>query len=61
MRVAQDRVAHLRIHYRRDDLAAMLQHALPEAYRRGEIVALYALVCAFWGILMYAAAQFALP
>ena len=61
MRLAHDRVAHLETHYRHGDLVAAIQQLLPLLNKRAELVTLYVLVCAFWGLLLYAAAQFALP
>lgn len=61
MPIPHSRVAQASVHYRRDDLTAMLDLALPRIWSRVEAVSLWLLVAAFWGFIIYAALVYALP
>ena len=60
MRPSHSKVARLEVQYRRDDLAALLERALPHVGSRAELAASYVLVCAFWALIIYTAVAFAL-
>lgn len=55
MRVTQGRAAHLDAHYRRDDLVAVVERALPSLGKHAETAALYLILCLFWGLVLYTA------
>lgn len=54
------RAARIEVRYARDDLIAMLEHALPFAGERVQQILYFALPCLLWGLVIYAAASFAL-
>lgn len=55
------KTAHLLNRHVRDDFVAVLVQLAPAGERYGEALGLYLLVCAFWGLVVYAAVAFALP
>lgn len=61
MRLSNYRAGRLEERYQRDAFVALVQHILPEISSRLESTGLFVLVCMFWGLLLYAAVQYALP
>jgi hypothetical protein len=61
MRLSNDRVSRLEERYPRDAFVAVVQQVLPEISSRLEVMGVYLLICMFWGLLLYAAIQYALP
>jgi len=55
MRPTHDRAAHLEVRYRREELVPAVDHILSYLSRHAETVGLYVAVCAFWGLIAYAA------
>jgi hypothetical protein len=55
MRVTQVRVAHLEDHYRREQLVSLIERALPVVGKHAEVIALYVILCLFWGLILYTA------
>jgi hypothetical protein len=49
------RAAQIGVHYRRDDLAALLDSLLPGISTHAETIGLYVLVCLIWGSILYLA------
>lgn len=50
----------LRPHYRRDDLAAVVARLSSVGSEKMETLGLGILVCAFWGLVLYAAVSYGL-
>lgn len=61
MRLSNDRASRLEERYPRDAFVAVVQQVLPEISSRLEVIGVYLLICMFWGLLLYAAIQYALP
>lgn len=59
MPLSRTPVAHLGLHYRRDDFLSLLEESLPRIWSHAESLALYLLVAAFWGFVAYAALTYA--
>ena len=47
-------------HLQRTDVASLIETLTPHLERRLEIIATYALTCALWGVVIWAALTFAL-
>ena len=60
MRPTHHRAARLDIRYRRDDFVAAVELILPHVSKRAELIGMYCLVCAFWGLIVYLALALAL-
>jgi hypothetical protein len=61
MRLSNYRAGRLEERYQRDEFVAVVQQILPKITSRLESAGLFVLVCMFWGLLLYAAVQYALP
>ncbi len=60
MRPTRSRAAHLDVAYPRDAFAAMVEQLLALVNSRAELAGQYALVCLFWGFIVYCAVAFAI-
>jgi hypothetical protein len=55
------RLAPVSIVARRAELTGLFDNALPQLSEYGETAALFLVVCAFWGLVLYVALTSALP
>jgi hypothetical protein len=61
MRDTRPKAARLELQYRHEDFVAAVNLVLSHIGKRAELAALYLLVCAFWGLVLYSAVAFAVP
>lgn len=55
MRLTHARAAHLHHQYRRDRLVDWIERLLMAIDQHAEAVGMFALVCVFWGLVLYTA------
>ena len=60
MRQLESKVALLAQQNRLDEFAAVLEHTFPHVGRRTQLMAEYAVVCLFWGFILYLGASLTL-